>query len=308
MFYVFQTWAKPKIDSYLILRSVQTKVNPLDGLKYALIKHGQFIMGCSSDDTNVYNCASIDVNLTSDFWLGQTEVTVGAYRRYLQARHPDQLPAFAGSAQLPVSNVGWLDAMGYCAWAGGRLPSEAEWEYAARGGLRGKRYITGDTLTEDKISLGSGPKPVGSFAPNLFGLYDMSGNVAEWTDDVAPGYRMFRSAGTMTDPRYSPMTSLSPQRFYSAPFYFIVRGGSYDSVAGDLRLDTYTTQLYSNPDPRIGFRCLVPVSDLERVASNYQPFAELYGSYGHNYSWYGPMWYDWWRNVYSRYLEDARKR
>ncbi|MGE0314988.1 MAG: formylglycine-generating enzyme family protein [Lautropia sp.] len=103
-------------------------------------------------------------------------------------------------ADHPVVHVSWHDAVAYCRWAGGRLPSEAQWEYAARGGLVSKRYPWGDALEPDgrpmcNIWQGTFPDapatpwrpttvPAGHFEPNGYGLYDTAGNVWEWCDDA----------------------------------------------------------------------------------------------------------------------------
>ncbi len=105
-----------------------------------------------------------------------------------------------GRGDHPVVHVSWNDAAAYCAWAGGRLPTEAEWEYAARGGLEQARYPWGDELTpggEHRCNIWQGrfpirndaedgyrgTAPVRSFPPNGFGLYEVVGNVWEWTAD-----------------------------------------------------------------------------------------------------------------------------
>lgn len=90
-----------------------------------------------------------------------------------------------GRAQHPVVLVSWHDAHAYCTWAGGRLPSEAEWECAARGGLAGKLYPWGDDIDPSLANYDNrnGTTPVGSYAPNDYGLYDVAGNAWEWVSD-----------------------------------------------------------------------------------------------------------------------------
>lgn len=90
----------------------------------------------------------------------------------------------------PVVAVSWNDAMSYCQWLGNvRLPTEAEWEFAARGGIGGKRYPWGDDPPEDSRRQLTGPDRVGQRAPNAYGLYDMCENVHEWCADwYAAGY------------------------------------------------------------------------------------------------------------------------
>lgn len=124
------------------------------------------------------------------------------------------------AAEHPAVHVSWHDAAAYAAWAGTRLPSEAEWEYAARGGLVGKRYPWGDELRPDgrwrcNIWQGTfpaedtgedghvGTAPVRSYEPNAFGLYNAVGNVWEWcADEVGAGTRAVRGGSYLCHDSY----------------------------------------------------------------------------------------------------------
>ncbi len=129
-----------------------------------------------------------------------------------------------GRDDYPVSHVSWFAAEAFASWLGKRLPTEAEWEYAARGGLVGKKYPNGDKMNEKIANLAkrySGTTPVGQFEPNGYGLYDMAGNLFEWTADWYAPYR----GEEQTDPK-GPSTGE----------YKVIRGGSWISSASTLRV------------------------------------------------------------------------
>ena len=154
-----------------------SKINPQDGLTYLWIPPGNFTSGCSPGDNECFpdEYPPRKVTLTRGFWLGKTEVTQAAFE-HLMGYNPS---VFEGP-DLPVEYVSWVEADQYCRAIGGRLPSEAEWEYAARGGTAGGRY---GNLDEIAWYWGNSRSthPVGQKKPNAFGLYDMLGNVVEWT-------------------------------------------------------------------------------------------------------------------------------
>jgi serine/threonine-protein kinase len=169
---------------------VTVRDNPKDGLKYVWIPPGTFMMGCSPGDSECFDFEkpSHQVTITKGFWMGQTEVTVAAYRRFAGStgRQMPDAPNFnAGwnNQDMPIVNVSWDDATAFCGWAGGRLPTEAEWEYAARGGSTEARYGNLDELAWDNQNSGGQTHDVAQKRANGFGLYDMLGNVWEWVND-----------------------------------------------------------------------------------------------------------------------------
>ena len=167
--------------------------NAKDALEYVYIPPGTFKMGCVPGDSGCDDDEKPrhEVTITRGVWLGKTEVTWGAYRRFFQVADAMGNKGSGAGDRHPVVNVSWNDAVAFCSWSGGRLPTEAEWEYAARGGVEGKKYPWGNSLDHEQANYsGTGGRdrwdrtsPVGSFAPNGYGLYDMAGNVWEWVWD-----------------------------------------------------------------------------------------------------------------------------
>ena len=228
------------------------RVNPQDGLNYVWISPGTYTMGCSPGDSE---CArnespSHSVTISKGFWMGQTEVTVGAYKRFAQATGRT-MPSGPGWAQdnLPMVYVIGDDARSYCTWAGGRLPTEAEWEYAARAGTQTRYYfgndaaLLGDYAWYDRNS-GDVAHPVGQKKPNAWGLFDMLGNVWEWCQDWYGGY----SSQAVTDPQ-GPSSGSSRT----------LRGGSWSNGAWSARVSYRGGSVGFGPGfggNLVGFRCV----------------------------------------------------
>jgi len=191
----------------------------------------------------------------SPFYLDRHEVTNAEYLAFCRAAG-HRLPEFWGMdvygsgerfPNHPVVGVSWGDAQAYARWRGVRLPTEAEWEYAARGGLVGMKYANGDEL--DPALYGptgftgtAAPVRVDSLPPNGFGLYGMTGNVSEWVADI------------FEEHYYEHSPAKDPRGAYVGLFR-VVRGGGWHTGPGCLAVH-YRTALPSNRvDFNVGFRC-----------------------------------------------------
>ena len=254
-----------------------------------LIKGGAFRMG--SDEEMPDEAPAHEVRVES-FWMDAREVTVAEFARFVEAtgyqtdaeqfgwsgvfdretgdwkridgadwRHPEG-PSSQAALNEPVCQVSWRDASEYARWAGKRLPNEAEWEYAARGGLSGKRYAWGDELRPNGKPVANwwqgefpardtgedgfeGRAPVGSFAANGYGLYDVAGNVWEWCDDWYAGD--YYAASPRANP---PGPSAGEER--------VIRGGSWMCAENFCSNYRVAARSHATPDTgldNLGFRC-----------------------------------------------------
>ena len=195
------------------------------------------------------------------FSIDRTEVTNADFKTFVE-RHPEWAPGRvpterhngdylkhwrsgtfpSGAADVPVTYVTWWAAKAYCESSGRRLPTEAEWEFAARGGLASAEFPWGDEPPDARRANWSGtglgaPTRVGRYRPNAYGLYDMAGNVWEfveepWTDDYSK----------------TPPSPLPQDRH-------VIRGGSYGGGPINLRVRYRDSHPAGGAGPHVGFRC-----------------------------------------------------
>jgi formylglycine-generating enzyme required for sulfatase activity len=196
-------------------------------------------MGCSAGDNE---CASNEkpahsVTITKGFWLGQTPVTQAAYQRVI-GNNPSR---FRGE-QLPVESVTWTQAKAYCEAVGGRLPTEAEWEYAARAGSDASCYGEPDVIAWHHENSEDKPHEVGLKQPNPWGLHDMLGNVWEWVED-------------WYDEKYYEMSPSTDPTGLASGQSRVVRGGSWVVGSRFLRSSLRNRIRPDNRGDCIGFRC-----------------------------------------------------
>ena len=254
----------------------------LDGAHAAVADGRDWLDIRDRQDDRPVHLVSLDA-----FSIDRHEVTNGEYAAYVKVAgatapyHWGGAAPAAAKATLPVYNVSWHEAAAYCAWRGARLPTEAEWEKAARGGEADSDYPWGNeyeseegakaTPSADEAGANSGapaarparvkraqsssaggPRPVGSFEPNRFGLYDMSGNVWEW---VADWYDLY----------YYGVSPIQNPRGPAQGRYKVIRGGSW-----------------ADTDPRLGAGGLPQLHVPGRAhADDWLPLCEMRGDASH---------------------------
>ncbi len=229
-----------------------SQVNPLDGAEMVLVPAGKFVMGDDDEKDNPKH----SVMLTR-FWIYKNLVTVAQYRAFCTAtgQAMPAAPAWGWKDDHPIVNVGYNDARAYCAWAGGALPSEAQWEKAARG-TTGQRFPWGDDFDALYVrgsrrkdgDIGS-TAPVGRYAISPFGATDMAGNVWQWCQDwYAEEFWTAPGTAAKEDPINKSFGSKAGR---------ILRGGSWMNYAEDEFRSAY--RFSGNPgyvQPNVGFRCV----------------------------------------------------
>ncbi len=211
--------------------------------RYRWIPPGQFLMGCSESDAacNGDEQPRHTVDLPKGFWMARTEVTVEAFRPFAEEMRL-RLSA-ATEPNRPMRAVAWEIARQYCGWIGGRLPTEAEWEYAARAGTLGPYYGLLDQIACFSGN-SSAPCEVAARMPNSYGLFDMLGNVGEWVSD-------------WYDQRYYQTAPHENPKGPSAGIGRVVRGGSYLDPPLSLRVSFRDFKPPDVAPANIGFRCVL---------------------------------------------------
>jgi serine/threonine-protein kinase len=242
------------------------KLNPKDGLKYVWIPPGTFMMGCSPGDSDCDDNEKPphQVTITKGFWIGQTKVTMAAYKRFAgstgaqmpvilnrgfaesaRAQMPVILKLYAGSSNqdMPIVLVSWDDATAFCGWAGGRLPTEAEWEYAARAGSTEARFGSIDEVAWYSNNSSQKIHEVAQKRPNNWNLYDTLGNAWEWVNDWYG--ENYYPASPESDPRGPDSGQLR-----------VLRGGSCADGSGVVRVSMRSRFVPADRGVTFGVRCV----------------------------------------------------
>ena len=240
--------------------------------KMVLIKGNCFRMGSDSGNSDERPVHKVCL---SDFKIGKYEVKQKFFQSVM-GYNPSQFPG----ADLPVESVGWEHARNYCKKQGYRLPTEAEWEFAARSGAKTEYYwgnkVTGKEanfcdsecdLNSRDINVKDGYKntsPIGSYPPNAYGLFDMAGNVSEWVFDWMPVNENYYLMSPEKNPR-GPRPKLDACSGANCVGSFSItqkvnRGGSWNKKASEMRSANRMNSHFQLQSDGTGFRCAVSVN------------------------------------------------
>ena len=244
-------------------------MNPHDGAIMVWVPEGTFLMGSQNRTAYPDEKPVISVQL-SGYWMYKYPVTVGQYKKFCQATGhpmPATAPSWGWRDDYPMVNVTWKDAMAYCAWAGVTLPTEAQWEYAARGRM-GRLYPWGNSFDASRLWFSpSGRDSAASvhrtenISESPFGIVDMVGNVWQWCLDWYDGE--FYAAAP---PSRNPNDLLHNPQLIDPPgpargVEKVLRGGSWShrpSIAASNFFQA-SRRYYAMPDrgdTERGFRCV----------------------------------------------------
>ena len=237
------------------LQRLEIDVNGV-GLTMQRVEGGSFMMGATLDQTDrdIYTNKPVHLVFLSPYYIATTEVTVQLWRAVMPER---EIINPKGYPTVPVSYVSWLDCQEFVRRLDSitglpfRLPTEAEWEYAARGGAKSKAYRFAGGNEADSVGWiypfsGDWKHPVGGKQPNELGLYDMTGNVSEWCQDIYGPY----SLSTQPNPCGADTGS-----------YRVVRGGSYDECIANSHLSVRRWHVPETATEYIGFRVALTLPD-----------------------------------------------
>lgn len=233
----------------------------------SIIEGGRFLRGCKEGSRDEQPCHkifldsfAIDIHpVTNEQFVRFLEFTGGEkdqnYHDLIRLKDSrinrigGKLSIESGYSKHPVVGVTWYGAGAYARWIGKRLPTEAEWEIAARGGLENYLYPTGDSIEKSQANFfSSDTTSVMSYAPNKFGLYDMSGNVYEWCEDWY-GYNYYETSAQEPNNPKGP-----PQGVYR-----VLRGGCWKSLKEDMRCAHRHRNNPGTVNSTYGFRCAANV-------------------------------------------------
>jgi len=259
-----------------------TYYNTKDGSTMALIPAGEFQMGSNDGRADEQPVHTVYVDA---FYMDTHEVTNAQYQKFVLAKphwQKDRIPRAlhdgdylkhwngnnypTGKANHPVTHVSWYAAMAYAEWAGKRLPSEAEWEKAARGGLEGRKYPRGYNITPAEANYQAsnirGTTLVRTYVRNGYGLFDMAGNVSEWCLDA------YDAGFYAASPKRNPLSDVGTManinailnNYTGVKSYRVLRGGSWNDATRYVRV---FYRFWASPAAAFnsgGFRCVRAVS------------------------------------------------